>query len=365
MVRWACLDVMQGRVDAFRALPSKTTAPISRAPNDPQVLRFWLRLAGNWLRNKLANQRVDEWNVGLVNRPQQAFLDPDFKPAIRWSAYRESGQMVADPFIIPGGVPERILVEEFNWSTEKGRISELRMEAAQTTISPVTDEGLHMSYPYTFRHAGITYAIPECAEAKSIFLYRLNEAAGTWQREAVLLEDVDAVDSTVFEYDGRWWLMHSESAGRGAWSLYLWHAPALLGPWTPHVANPVKTDVRSSRPAGNPFWHEGFLYRPSQDNRAWYGGALCLNRIEELSVEKFRETPVRLIPPDAEGPYPHGLHTLSGSGEWSVVDGKRHTWPLGILLRRQMMKRMGMKAAAFSYASVKEEVKKPPPLSIS
>jgi hypothetical protein len=30
-----------------------------------------------------------------------------------------------------------------------------------------------------------------------------------------------------------------------------------------------------------------------------------------------------------------------------------------------MMKRMGMKAAAFSYASVKEEVKKPPPLSIS
>lgn len=64
MVRWACLDVMQGRLDNFVAPPSKTSAPIYRAPNDLQMLRFWMRLADNWIRYKLDNQRVDEWNVG-------------------------------------------------------------------------------------------------------------------------------------------------------------------------------------------------------------------------------------------------------------------------------------------------------------
>jgi hypothetical protein len=353
MVRWACLDVVQGRVEAFSALPSKTTALIYRAPKDFQVLRFWLRLAGNWIRSKLANQRVDEWNVAFVNNPQHSFLDPEFKPAPAWSSYREYGQMVADPFLLPGAGGTRVLVEELNWSTEKGRISELRGSADQTTVTPLIDEGLHMSYPYCFRHDGATYAIPECWEARSIFLYRLDESSGTWRREQVLVENVDAVDATVFQHNGLWWLLYSADAGCGPWSVYLQHAPSLFGPWQPHVANPVKTDVKSSRPAGNPFLHEGMLYRPSQDNRTSYGGALCLNRIDELSAERFRETPVRWIAPDPHGPYPDGLHTLSGSGQFSVIDGKRHTWPLRLLLRRQLSKRLHRQPAGFSYSKVK------------
>ena len=354
MVRWACLDVLQGRVDAFHAEPSKTKAPIYRAPKDFQVLRFWLRLAGNWVRQKLAYQRIDEWNIGLVNQPPRAFLDPHFKPEIHWSAYKEAGQMVADPFPISETDPARILVEEFNWSTEKGRISELRTNGAETTITPVIDEGLHMSYPYTFRHDGVTYAIPESDEAKSVFLYRLDEATGHWSKEAVLLEGVSALDATVFEHNGRWWLLCSANdTGCGPWSLFVWHAPALRGPWQPHIANPVKTNVTSSRPAGNPFQYNGSLYRPSQDNRKTYGGALCLNRIDELSVEFFRESPVRSVAPDPNGPYPDGMHTLSGNEQFSVIDGKRHTWPLGLLLRRQFSKRLGLKPPGFTYAKVK------------
>lgn len=353
MVRWACLDLKQGRTEAFRAPPSKTTAPIYKAPTDLQMLRFWLRLAGNWIGYKVANQRLDEWNVGLVKYPQQAFLDAEFKPAVEWSSYREYGQMVADPFLLPMGDSSRILVEELNWSTEKGRISEIRIEGAQTTITPIIDEGLHMSYPYCFQDQGATYVIPECGEARSIFLYRLDESTGTWRREALLVDELDALDATVFQHDGRWWLMCSRNEGCGPWSLYLWHAPALLGPWEPHVGNPVKTDVKSSRPAGNPFWHEGCLYRPSQDGRTSYGGALCINRIDELNVERFRETPVRWISPDPHSPYPHGLHTLSGTGQMSIIDGKRHTWPLKLLLRRQFAKRLRLQPAGFSYSKVK------------
>ena len=358
MVRWVCLDVLEGRLTALEAAPSKTGAPIYHAPNDPQMLRFWIRLVENWFLYKLANQRIDEWNVGIVNAPQTSFLEEGFRPVISWSAYKEHGQMVADPFVIPASEilgdegPPRILVEELNWSTEKGRISELRGKGAATTITPVIDEGAHMSYPYAFSSDGAIYAIPETGELRSILLYRLDERTGAWRRQAVLIENVDAVDATVFEYEGRWWLMHSGTTGVAPWSLYLWHAPSLLGPWSPHAANPVKMDVSSSRPAGNPFWRDGFLYRPAQDGRLSYGGALCINRIDELSLSSFRETVVRRIAPDPQGPYPDGLHTLSGHGNVTVVDGKRHTWPVGLLLRRKLAKRLGFRLPGFAYVNV-------------
>jgi hypothetical protein len=348
LARWACLDVIQGRMETIEAPPSGTKAPVYRAPNDAQMLRFWWKLGRNWIRKKLANQRVDEWNVGLVNRPQSAFLDPEFTPRIEWFPYSKPGQMIADPFLMPSGDPKRVLVEEFNWHTERGRISELRRTATRLEVAPVIDEGIHMSYPYVFAHEGGLYAIPECAQSNSVLLYRLDPQTGIWRREAVLIDGVEAVDATVFQWDGRWWLMHSGVSGCGPWSLYVWYAPSLLGPWTPHVANPVKTDVSGSRPAGNPFWHEGRLYRPAQDGRASYGGALCIQRIDELTPEAFRETPVRRIAPDPHGPYPDGLHTLSGCGGLTMVDGKRHTWPLGLLLRRQLTKRLGLPPRGFS-----------------
>ncbi len=352
LARWVCLDLRQGRLDALEASPSKTTAPIYRAPNDLQMLCFWMRLTVNWLRYKIANQRIDEWNVGVVNAPQKSFLDLTFQPAIEWSAYKEYGQFLADPFILPGEEPVRLLIEEFSWSTEKGRISELRGKGSHTTVTPVIDEGAHMSYPYVFSHDGVIYAIPECGELQSVLLYRLDKLTGTWRKEAVLIENIDAVDATVFQYEGRWWMLYSGTTGAATWSLFVWHAPGLLGPWSPHAANPVKTDVSSSRPAGNPFYCEGVLYRPAQDCRISYGGALCINRIDELSLHGFRETLVRRISPDPDGPYPDGLHTLSGNGELTVVDGKRHTWPIGLLLRRQINKLIRFRRREFAYANV-------------
>lgn len=357
MARWVCLDVRMGRADYLRSLPSQTKAPISRAPRDLQMLRFWARLVGNWFRYKLTNQRTDEWNVGLVRKPQSAWLDPAFKPEIEWSPYHESGQMVADPYLIPSAEERpRALVEEFNWSTERGRISEMRWPEAlgQTcTITPLIDEGLHMSYPFIVEHEGAVYAIPECSESNSIPLYRLDPESGTWRRERTLIDKVNAVDSTVLKHGDTWWLIHSGDKGWGRWSLYLWHAPSLFGPWEPHVANPVKTDVGGTRPAGNFFWHQGNLYRPAQDGRTGYGGALCINRVDELSKEAFRETVVRRIQPDPNGPYPDGIHTLSGFGERSMVDGKKNRRPPVMVVRRFLAKRLKWKHRDFAYSAVR------------
>jgi hypothetical protein len=51
---------------------------------------------------------------------------------------------------------------------------------------------------------------------------------------------------------------------------------------------------------------------------------VVLNRIDRLTPEHFSERPVRRLAPATKGLYPHGLHTLSGAGNLTLVDGKRH-----------------------------------------
>jgi hypothetical protein len=354
MVRWVCLDIARGKTEYLEAPPSRSQAPIFRAPNDLDMLRFWWRVASNRVRYKFANQRVDEWNIGLIRAGPEEFLRDSFDPQIEWSLYREKHQMVADPSLLPSQGGVRILCEEFSWFSETGRILELGVgpDGALSRGAPAIDEPVHMSYPYVLEHDGELYCIPECAERREIALYRMDPRSRRWMRDRVLLEGVAAVDATVFTAYGAWWLFHSTSESFGQWSLYIWSADSLYGPWRPHPANPVKTDISSSRPAGNPFWHKGSLYRPAQDGRNSYGGAVAINRIETLSLEEFREVTVRRIEPNLNWPYPDGIHTLNGFDGLSVIDAKRHSWPPGLILKRFWYNRLRKpRPRSFRYAS--------------
>jgi hypothetical protein len=102
----------------------------------------------------------------------------------------------------------------------------------------------------------------------------------------------------------------------------VWWADDLLGDWHPHASNPVKIDVRSARPAGTPFVHDGVLYRPAQDCSRSYGGGVAICRVDALTPTEFREEVVRVIRsmPNA---YRRGTHTLASIGDATLVDGKR------------------------------------------
>ena len=70
---------------------------------------------------------------------------------------------------------------------------------------------------------------------------------------------------------------------------YLYGADTPLGPWTPHPGNPIKSDVRSSRPAGRMIRWEGGLYRPTQDCSRRYGHAVAVQKVLELTPHTYRE----------------------------------------------------------------------------
>jgi hypothetical protein len=213
-------------------------------------------------------------------------------------------------------------------------------DGSVSEAEPVLDPGCHASYPFLLQAEGAVWMIPETADLQEVRLYRAVEFPKHWRLETILLAGVPVSDPTIIERDGRWWLFGT-SRGHGVdHALRAWHAPALTGPWTLHRADPVKLDVRSSRPAGTPFELDGVLYRPSQDSSRRYGGRVVINRIEVLTPDAFAESPVAAVDPFAADGYPDGLHTLSAVGPRTLVDGNRvHFSPSA--LAAQVRRRLG------------------------
>ena len=89
------------------------------------------------------------------------------------------------------------------------------------------------------------------------------------------------------------------------------------------MANPLKIDVTSSRPAGTPFVRDGaLLFRPAQDGSQGYGAALSINRVDRLDEVGFSEQVVERLELLA-GPYPHGPHTFVACDGHVCIDGFR------------------------------------------
>lgn len=296
-----------------------------------------LRNLGRRIRGELTRER---WRIGVIEQPigrMVAGFDP---AAIHWLDVPFEG-FLADPFGLarPGGGLV-ILAEAFAWRERRGRIAAIERRRDGTLALSATSLtcGSHLSYPQIIEHEGAVYCIPESAAQRRVQLFRAEEFPARWVPDSVLLEGFAGADSTVIRYQGRWWMFTCDHADQDEAKLFIFHSPELRGPWTPHASNPVKCDLRSSRPAGTPFTaDDGVLYRPAQDGSRAYGGALVINRVTRLTCHEFQEEVAAHLRPDPAGPCPDGLHTLSAAGDLTLVDGKRHELafaPLAAVLDR-------------------------------
>jgi hypothetical protein len=287
--------------------------------------------------------RRDLYNVGLVNSPIQRFLEPDWRPEIHWLPQRSrSGAFIADPFGIEFEGKRYLLCEYFDYRQPMGgRIvgGEIKDSVLVDDLEDVIVGPCHMSYPFSFAHEGQLFCIPETSRANEVALFKMEAFPSRWRKESVLLH-LDAVDSSIIHYGGRWWLFYGLRSTNGA-ELFVSHADSPYGPWVPHAKQPIKRDPASSRPGGTPFVHMGKLYRPAQDGSQVYGRRLVINEVLALSPADFEERVVAVVEPDKNGPYPDGLHTLSAFGDMTLVDGKREQfiWPAVVRSARSLCRR--------------------------
>jgi len=343
IARWPaqmCRDIGSGVVGRLTAQPLRTSAPARGAPTRAQRLAYRCRVAARMLGFGLRSLfRHDQWNVGRIDRPIGAFLDPHLPPApITWLPAANRTEFKADPFGVIREGRLTILYEHFSYRTNRGTIAAVDLAvnsadgaavgaaaaAAPLPVQVGPQPAVHLSYPYLIEVDGRLRCIPESHEAAEVGLYEIERFPDRWVKAAALLEKMPIVDATLFRHEGTWWLAGSEPTDKGTTcELSLWHATAITGPWHPHAGNPVKMDVRSARPGGTPFHENGVLYRPAQDCSSTYGGRVIINRVVTLTPTAFEEVEAATVEPDPHGRYPAGLHTLSQVGEITLIDGKR------------------------------------------
>ena len=325
-----CRDIVRQKADYLDEEPEPREAYPAPIPGNLQVLGFGLRLIKNrikkWAQDALM---LEQWNIGVIRRPIEEVIKNDSPLSIQWLLAPSRKEAFADPFPIRSQ-KSLVFFENFNHRQDKGKISVTTLDFSEERreISVSLEKLHHLSYPFVFEHEGEVYMIPEEWSTNRITLYRAVRFPSDWRAVSVLVDDIAAVDATLFRHDGFWWLFCSPKEDEFTATLLIFYARDLFGPWHPHDQNPVKCDVRNSRSAGSLFRYKDMIIRPAQDCSESYGGWIALNRVLELSPRQFREATLKVLKPDATNPFDKGIHTINPIGNVVVVDGKRHLFSL-------------------------------------
>jgi hypothetical protein len=239
-----------------------------------------------------------------------------------------SNHFYADPFVIDQAGKTFIFFEDYSYASRKAVISFITIDTDGKCSSPdvALEENYHLAYPCLFTTNGQIYLLPETKNNKTIQLYRAVQFPNKWRLENVLQQNVSAVDSTLLHHRGKFWLFTSGLNSQDPWfsgdsELFLFFADSLQGPWRSHPKNPIVTDVRKCRGAGQIQNWNGRLIRPAQDCSFHYGYAVVLNRVDVLSESDYHETPIATISPDWL-PANRGTHTFNRSQTHDVLDGR-------------------------------------------
>ena len=268
------------------------------------------------------------WQVGIVHRPLATVIADGLDGAhITWLPEPGPFRFNADPFGLWHDGQFTAMVEAYDYRNKRGEIHYYTYDAdwRLVTTGVALRPAFHLSYPQLISHGGEIYMLPEAHQSGRLTLYRADAFPHTWTKAADLM-DVPAIDATPFQHEGRWWLAYSlpGTDNRAMRELHLAWAPDLLGPWTPHTGNPVRTGLDSSRPGGQAVNVDGVPHLPMQDCTRGYGVGLNLLRLDDLTPQDFAARLVKTFTPQGLHPrFGDGLHTLSGDGDITLIDVKR------------------------------------------
>lgn len=271
--------------------------------------------------------KPDVWNIGILERPIQSLLNDDIKPDhVKWFPAPKNGEYFADPFALKDGDSLKVYFERYSYQNRKGNISTANFSSGKWMpgINTVLEETYHASYPFLIEHENSYYCVPETAEYNQVDLYRVDIDNNMLILEKTLIQAVKARDPSMFQYNGYWWIFCTLQDGPNS-KLHIYYSKDFLGPYLPHRNNPVKQDLKSSRPAGTPFYVDNALYRPAQDCSESYGKKVTINRVLKLSPDAFEEVVEKTIE-SIFGPYGEGIHTISAIGDYTLIDGRHSTF---------------------------------------
>ncbi|MDB5821354.1 MAG: hypothetical protein JWR21_58 [Herminiimonas sp.] len=275
------------------------------------VIKTARMLVGEALRKLCGKSWV--WGVG--------YTFGDWHNAVLWRGRvikNPTGRYLADPFAMEHEGSHYVVLEDYDHAKSKGTISAYKVnKSGAFPLGVVLEENFHLSFPFLFRHGGEIYMVPESSDNRDIRAYRAVDFPRKWELAAVLMSGVQAVDTTIFQSGGRWWMLTTiNPTGHGAndAELHVFSSDSPLDGWKPHNANPVIMDASRGR-SGGLLFKGGEIYRVAQRHGfQQYGIGSSVYRIAEINEKRYIEEHVQDIDPKffkgAKGT--HHLHHNAG-----------------------------------------------------
>ena len=280
--------------------------------------------------NKIADKLFrKQWNIGVAKMSIAGLIkDPSILSDLTWFPILAPDRFFADPFLFKGpGGEIYVIYEDYNIHDHgKISVSKVTPDLKYQRTKQILDTGRHLSYPNVIVHEGKTLIMPEASADGGVIIYEFDFQTRELINPVTLIPEEPLLDSTILFHDGLYWLFATKRGSDSNNLLFIYHSDSLMGPYEPHVKNPVKNSLKGSRPAGNFIFVNGEIYRPSQDCADYYGKSIVINRLLELTKTTFREEVAVEIHPPKKGGYQFGIHTINVVDDVIVIDALRRVF---------------------------------------
>ena len=270
-----------------------------KQPNIFILLKYILKEYSFALKYKIFSKFnfKEMWSVSFL---KSSDLNINMKKAI--TIINPHNRFLADPFVIKHKNRNICFVEDYYYNEKKGKISAYELfENSYVELGIALEEDFHLSFPFVFKDGDNIYMIPETSKNKDIRLYKCTDFPLQWEFEKTLINNVDAVDTLVFENNSKWYMLTnvcSSSIGDHNSELYIYESDKLISDkWIPFDSNPLIFDTLRSRNAGL-FKLNGNYYRVNQvQSKHYYGRSFKINKVISINDNYYKEEEVCHVKP--------------------------------------------------------------------
>lgn len=228
----------------------------------------------------------------------------------------------ADPMIAVHNGKSYLFYEATEGMHGHIEVAEILDDCSLGECRVILSDNYHYSYPFVFCYNDEWYMIPESSDRSKVCLYKAVDFPYDWENVSVLLNE-KAVDTTVFEFNGKYFMLTymingvNEIVIPKAYELDLENR---------RITRELKWEEPNglcTRGAGPLYYIENRLYRPAQMNREHrYGDGIVIYEINQCD-SCFSETKIsemRSISSKLKGRVITGMHTYTVSSDYEAVD---------------------------------------------
>lgn len=298
----------------FNVLPKVPYAyPLYTLPTIAQATKYLFNTALLVTRKLIRKGMRKSFRWGVAFQ-----FTKDWKNAVLWKSNiikNPPSRFLADPFVVTLDGRTVMFVEDYDYRSSRGKISAWELKSnSYRELGTALEEDFHLSYPFLVRAGKELFMVPETHEKNDIRLYRCIDFPLKWELEEVLLEGFSAADSSLFEFDNKWWIFTNKDSSRlGDCSseLHIFYSDSLRsGNWRPHPANPVIFDSTTARNGGLILDSDGIYRVYQKQGFDMYGESMGVSKVIGLSTDSYKEEKLFEVPPRFMKNI-KGTHTLS------------------------------------------------------